>query len=285
MKVPESPRWYIEHGRPKDAAAVVGSLTHIDEEKAEFFAECEEECINERKKKKSPGFGILFRPGYLKKTVLASVPWFGMDIATYGVGIFTPILIGVMAGTGISGLGTIASDFYETKYTAFLDIFLVIGFVLNILLVERLGRMKLQTLGFAGMIAGLLVLSFVALENSYLSLAFAGFIIFNVFMNMGPNATTFIVPAEIFPTSVRATAHGFAAAMGKAGAAFGIFLLPVFQGILGTPVTLMFIAGGCFVGLAVTSVLGIETKGRSLEESGLHELPKNLKPKESIYGE
>jgi MFS family permease len=38
------------------------------------------------------------------------------------------------------------------------------------------------------------------------------------FHNSGPNATTFIIPAECFPTRFRATAHGFSAAAGKVGA-------------------------------------------------------------------
>lgn len=37
-------------------------------------------------------------------------------------------------------------------------------------------------------------------------------------MTTGPNATTFIVPAECFPTRLRATAHGVSAAAGKIGA-------------------------------------------------------------------
>ena len=35
---------------------------------------------------------------------------------------------------------------------------------------------------------------------------------------LGPNATTFISPAECFPTRVRSTAHGLSAAAGKLGA-------------------------------------------------------------------
>jgi hypothetical protein len=38
------------------------------------------------------------------------------------------------------------------------------------------------------------------------------------FNQFGPNSVTFIVAAEVFPTPVRATAHGFSAAIGKAGA-------------------------------------------------------------------
>jgi MFS family permease len=38
------------------------------------------------------------------------------------------------------------------------------------------------------------------------------------FNQFGPNSVTFLVAAEVFPTPIRATAHGFAAAVGKAGA-------------------------------------------------------------------
>jgi PHS family inorganic phosphate transporter-like MFS transporter len=40
----------------------------------------------------------------------------------------------------------------------------------------------------------------------------------NFFQNFGPNTITFIVPAEVFPTRYRATAHGIAGAAGRLGA-------------------------------------------------------------------
>lgn len=44
------------------------------------------------------------------------------------------------------------------------------------------------------------------------------------FNQFGPNAVTFLVAAECFPTPVRATAHGFSAACGKLGALFASIL-------------------------------------------------------------
>lgn len=44
-----------------------------------------------------------------------------------------------------------------------------------------------------------------------------------VFSNFGPNTTTFIVPAELFPARLRSTCHGISAAAGKAGAIVGAF--------------------------------------------------------------
>lgn len=43
------------------------------------------------------------------------------------------------------------------------------------------------------------------------------------FANFGPNSTTFIVPAELFPTKWKSTGHGISAALGKAGAIIGAF--------------------------------------------------------------
>lgn len=43
------------------------------------------------------------------------------------------------------------------------------------------------------------------------------------FVNFGPNATTFVVPAEIFPARLRSTCHGISAAIGRMGAILGAF--------------------------------------------------------------
>lgn len=43
------------------------------------------------------------------------------------------------------------------------------------------------------------------------------------FANFGPNATTFIIPAELYPTKFRSTGHGFSAGMGKLGAITGTY--------------------------------------------------------------
>src|SRR5205809_8048463 len=44
------------------------------------------------------------------------------------------------------------------------------------------------------------------------------------FNQFGPNSVTFLVAAEVYPTPIRATAHGFSAAVGKLGALFASIL-------------------------------------------------------------
>lgn len=48
--------------------------------------------------------------------------------------------------------------------------------------------------------------------------------------SVGPNATTFITPAEIFPTRVRSTGHGVSAGLGKLGAVIAqVFFAPMIK--------------------------------------------------------
>ena len=43
------------------------------------------------------------------------------------------------------------------------------------------------------------------------------------FSNFGPGTTTFLLPAAVFPIEIRSTMNGFAAALGKVGAAIGAY--------------------------------------------------------------
>ena len=90
----------------------------------------------------------------------------------------------------------------------------------------------MQAIGFMRMAVGMLMLlAAVGLTNSNLHIlfVFAGFILFNLLMNAGPNSSTFTLAPILFPTQLRGTAGGFAAAVAKLGATLGIFLLPILK--------------------------------------------------------
>ena len=82
---------------------------------------------------------------------------------------------------------------------------------------------------------------------------------------MGPNATTFVVPAEIFPARLRSTCHGISAAAGKAGAIVGAFGFVYAQTGIGLRNTLIILGCVNFLGILFT-LLVPESKGKSLEE-------------------
>lgn len=198
---------------------------------------------------------------------LASLPWFLQDIATYGVGIFTPTIIGMLALAGETDF--MMREMAAAKGSAIVDLFLMLGFIGAIVLVESLGRMRLQIIGFVGMAVGLSGLAasgwLPSGSRGEIGWVLAGFLVFNLMMNAGPNATTFLLSGEVFPTAIRATGAGFAAAFAKAGAVLGTFVLPILQKSWGVPLLLMALAAGCLAAAVITYIFRIETAGQSLE--------------------
>ncbi|MDO8955152.1 MAG: MFS transporter [Gammaproteobacteria bacterium] len=255
LTLPESPRWLIHKGRHEEASLVASKMTGKT---------INIEAVQVSNKS---SFMDLFSRRYIKRTVLTSLSWFLMDIAFYGVGFFTMIILATMAFTTQGNFMARATT--ATHGGAFVDIFLVVGIIIAILLIDKWGRVKLQALGFFGMAIGLFILaasSLVPDSTFHLTLVFSGFILFNIMANMGPNPTTFLLPAELFPTHLRATGHGFASASGKVGAAVGIFFLPVLKSTIGLPATLVIIAFACLAGFVLTACLGYETKNKSLDD-------------------
>ncbi|KAF9204143.1 Inorganic phosphate transporter pho84 [Haplosporangium sp. Z 27] len=89
------------------------------------------------------------------------------------------------------------------------------------------------------------------------------------FQNFGPNATTFVIPGEVFPTRYRSTGHGIAAGSGKLGAIIaqvGFAQLKDRGGSnAGIPTLLKIFALFMLIGFFVTFLIP-ETKGKTLEE-------------------
>ncbi|MBM3462329.1 MAG: MFS transporter [Armatimonadetes bacterium] len=285
LPLPESPLWSLSHGRAEDARRIVSEVVDqvIEEPPVavllarESAAALESPVVAAALTEVERGLVVqpirrsyldLLREPLLRRTILAAVPWFFMDVGLYGVGFFTPTILAAMA---FSGKGSfIAQDIAATEGDMIVDIFLVAGFLLAIWLVDRWGRIRLQLIGFAGMTVGLLMLAVAAVlpeDNLDLFLTFAGFALFNLMVNMGPNATTFLLPIELYPTALRGSGHGLAASFGKLGAAVGVFLLPVARDRLGLAPTLGLTACAVFIGFLVTWFFAVETRGVSLEET------------------
>ena len=262
LSEPDSPHWLMARGRFAEAAQ---AFIRIIPEQRESVLQVTSHVGNQNLAStiahaRMPGLRILFSRTYRARTVLVAVPWFLMDIATYGVGPFTPVILGAVDISGRGG-GAITHDLVVAKGSSAIDLFLLFGFIVGIWAVPKFGRIRMQVIGFAGMTCGMILLMVaVYLSNSslHIPLVFTGFIVFNLLMNAGPNSTTFTLAPILFPTQLRGTASGFAAGAAKIGATLGVFVLPILKNKFGVPAVLGMMAAVSLLGLTVTLIFGRE---------------------------
>jgi MFS family permease len=213
----------------------------------------------------------LFGKRHRRATILAAVPWFLQDLGTYGIGIFTPTILAASVGHKAAYARNLAdlisNDELAAKGAALIDALLIVGIFFAVLLADRVGRIRLQVLGFIGCAAGLLLAAAAGgTEGSTRTLLiFAGFMLFNFMTNLGPNSQTYLIAGEVFPTSIRGTGAGFAAAAAKIGAVLTAFLFPILLADIGIQNLLHILVGTSILGAVVTWVFRIETTGVNLE--------------------
>jgi MFS family permease len=184
--------------------------------------------------------------------------WFLLDYAYYGNTISTPQILSLISPQAST----------MTKIALQLAIFVIAavpGYILAISRLDKIGHRKLQLIGFAMMALCFLIISAVPGMTTTVAPFLAVYGLSYFFTEFGPNMTTFVLPSELYPVSMRTTGHGISAGVGKLGAFIGVFLFPVLQGSLGLRSTLLLTAGISVLGLALTFVLP-EPAGRSLDE-------------------
>ena len=217
-------------------------------------------------------FAALFNKTNLRATVLASVPWFLQDLGTYGIGIFTPTILAAAVGGGghdhsRSVIDIIHNDIVAAEGSALITALLIVGIAFAVVLADVLGRIRLQVIGFVGCAAGLLIASFsTSMEGDAKTLTiFVGFMLFNFMTNLGPNAQTYLLAGEVFPTAIRGKGAGFAAAFAKVGAVLTAFLFPILLAGIGTSALLYGLVATSLLGAVVTWLFRIETTGVNLD--------------------
>lgn len=171
---------------------------------------------------------------------LSLVPWFLMDFSTYGLGLLLPLLLksnGLTSSTGaILGTGMAA-------------LFGGLGSVWAMFQLDRKGRIILQVNGFLWSGIGLWSLAILLwLDFKVFAVLLAGLMIVNLLNGTGPGTTCGIIPAEVFPTPMRATALGVSTAVSRVGAIAGVFVLGFME--------VRFGLGGVLATAGVAALLG-----------------------------
>ena len=274
--IPDSGHWLVCRGKVREAEREVARLLQRKPPYPKKITLDRTHTVNfsNNPATRKRHYGVLFSKRFRRVTILASVPWFLQDLSTYGIGIFTPTILTSVIGPETRYAHNLAdiihNDIIAAKGAAFIDLMLLIGIIIAILAVDRIGRMRLQVFGFAGCALGLLLASFSINGDGSTDMffLFAGFMLFSLMTNLGPNAMTYLIAGEVFPTHIRGKGAGFSASFAKIGAVLTAFLFPVLLADLGTKVLLYALVGASLLGAVVTLWFRVETKGINLEELG-----------------
>ncbi|XP_002447525.2 probable inorganic phosphate transporter 1-4 [Sorghum bicolor] len=291
MKMPETARYTaLVAKNAKQATSDMARVLNVDELAVEQQkpkpAEEEEEEALERRRRREEEYGLFSRQFARRHglhLVGTTVCWFTLDIAFYSQNLFQKDIYAAVNWLPKAETMNAMEEMLRISRAQTLVALCgtIPGYWFTVFFVDVVGRFAIQLGGFFFMTAFMLGLA-VPYHHWTTPGHHVGFVVMYAFTfffaNFGPNSTTFVVPAEIFPARLRSTCHGISSAAGKCGAIVGSFgFLYAAQSTdpaktdAGYPPGIgvrnsLFVLAGCNVIGFLFTFLVPESKGKSLEE-------------------
>ena len=263
---PYSPRWLVEKGREDEALDVLKRARDSEDEAKEELGEIKEAAKDER------GVRDIWKPDVRPLVVVGLVLAFAQQL----IGVNTVIYYAptILKFTGV-GSGSAITQALSVGITN------LVFTIVAVLILDKVGRRPLLTIGTIGCIVSLVVLGVFfassSLQNSASWIALVCLIVYIASFAIGLGPVFWLMIAEIFPLSVRSPAMSIS----TVGNWASNFLVSSFFLTLTSAITKQ----GTFWLYAGFGVLALiffyarvpETKDRSLEEIG-HELGAEAEP-------
>ncbi|KAI9291908.1 MFS general substrate transporter [Neoconidiobolus thromboides FSU 785] len=211
----------------------------------------------------------------IKLILFLSLSWFTLDFAYAGTTLNNS---GILSYLGYSDE---TSGYLTLQHVALGNIMLTLmggipGVILSAIIIDRVGRVRLQKICFFMLIVIYIILSavFYFLNNdtpkSILSIIF--FSLARFFINLGPNITILILALESFPTRYRGLCLAIPASFGKLGSIFSQISFINFEDNPANFPLLLFI---CTIVMMLGFLVSLslkETKSLSLPENSMNTL-------------
>lgn len=242
----ESPGWLADHGQIKKAETdlhnFLGDNVNLQSSDSSV------------RKIKAPKLTTSdFIKQNWRNVIFTGVPWACEGLGVYGIGVFLPILVMALGIEPVNhGANSIMHVANSVEITLWISCIILPGFLIGLFLINKVDGPKLQIMGFYMSAASLLLL-LLAYHNGWSHwISISAFMLFELFLNMGPHLMTYVLPSKVYPVDMRGQGSGMAASIGKVGAVLGVFFIPILLKSGGTDAVL-------WVSIAVMLLGGLVT--------------------------
>src|SRR2546428_10540861 len=195
--LPESPRYLAERGRAAEADAIVRRV-----ERAGGGALLTLGAAIAPARSGRTSITELWRPAYARRTAMLWILWFGITFTYYGIFLYVPSLL---AARGLSEVRS--NEFFFLSTIAQIP-----GYFSAAWLVERWGRRPTLVAYLLGTAASAFLFG-----NSGTGTDAFVYAALLSFFNLGAWGVLYTVTPELYPTGIRTTGAGIAAAVGRIG--------------------------------------------------------------------
>ena len=195
----------------------------------------------------------LWSPAYRKRTALLWMLWAVLVYTYHGIFTWLP--------TFYASPPLNFTVVKSIQWVLIVTLAQVPGYYSAALLLDRIGRKPIALLYLALAGVGSILLSFAMEPTSILLWS-----IVISFFNLGAWSALYAYTPELYPTGIRGTGSGAAASIGRIAGVIAPTLTPLLYAHGGLTAAFAVFALMHFLGAAAIAVLGIETKGKILEE-------------------
>ncbi|GHC40328.1 MFS transporter [Alcaligenes pakistanensis] len=254
--VPESPRWLEEAGHNERAELVTSTFeSKVIQANGGQALPSPLPPTPREKLNRGALFSQLWQGQYARRTLMLWMLWFFSLLGYYGLTTWLGALL-QQAGYEVTK---------SVTYTIYISLAGIPGFIFAAWLLEKWGRKATMVLMLFGSALCAFIYGHVATSQAPVAQLIGAGLCMQFFM-FGMWSVLYAYTPELYPTRTRSTGAGFASSIGRLGSLLGPLLVGFILPWTGHSGVFTLGAISFSIAALVVIALGVETKGRSLEE-------------------